>query len=391
MHPKIYLVFDNCFAIKRWVKPEDWMGVIRDLGVRYAEASTDNEMDPLFATGEYMRDWATEVLGFERKHGVKVVNFYTGYQTYRTVGFAHHDGRIRDKLLNEWHKALVDVAALIGAGIGFSFFAMPENALQDPVVYDETRRRILGILSELVGYAWAKGPVTISVEQMYAPHQPPWTIRGSKEYLRELFGLCGKPTYITIDLGHQIGQRKFLRLSPPRIRELLERFRAGEWVEGMWLGPRSAYRLFFDAVDQTLPALEGVVAKIEKEMDGYPHLFAREEDGDTYRWLEELGCYSPIVHVQQTNGVTSSHAPFTKENNDKGIIRGDRVLKAIAASYEKNDCPGMPPKCGEVFLSLELFAGNTDMNHDTLRKLKETVEYWRRFIPEDGTTLDRLI
>jgi len=89
--------------------------------------------------------------------------------------------------------------------------------------------------------------------------------------------------------------------------------------------------------------------------------------------------------------VTSSHAPFTRANNERGIIKGDNLLRAIAASYEKEASPGMPPKCGEIYLSLELFCGNTDLNHDTMRRLKETVEYWRRFIPRDGVELDKLL
>ena len=391
MYPKVYLVYDNCFAIKRWIEPEDWMALIKDLGVFFVEASTDNEMDPLFEPREYMDDWAVRVMDLEKKHGMKVVNFYTGYQTYRTAGFAHPDARIRRKLLDEWHKVLVDIAARIKAGIGFSFFAIPEKILQDPGKYGETKETILSVMSELVAYAWERGRVPISVEQMYAPHQPPWTIQGSKEYLRELCALTGKPSYITIDLGHQIGQRKFIRPSSSKIGELLQRFRKGDWVDNFWLGPQSAYRLFFDAVKSSPAKDDGVIGRIEREMDGYPYLFAKDEDGDTYRWFEELGCYSPIVHMQQTNGITSSHAAFTRENNEKGIIKGDKILRAIAASYEKSAVEGMPPKCGEIYLSFELFAGNADMNHDTLRKLRESVEYWRQFIPKDGMELDRLL
>lgn len=33
--PKIYLGLDNCFAIKRWINPEDWMRVTREIGFSY--------------------------------------------------------------------------------------------------------------------------------------------------------------------------------------------------------------------------------------------------------------------------------------------------------------------------------------------------------------------
>ena len=40
---KLYLAIDNCFACKRWVKPMDWMLLIRDLGLTMVEQSTDTE------------------------------------------------------------------------------------------------------------------------------------------------------------------------------------------------------------------------------------------------------------------------------------------------------------------------------------------------------------
>ena len=101
IYPRIYLVLDNCFAIKRWIKPSEWMQISQDLGFQYVQASTDNEIDPLFCTDAYMDDWFDEIKKLQDKTGVKVVNFYTGYQTYRTVGLAHPDRRIREKITNE--------------------------------------------------------------------------------------------------------------------------------------------------------------------------------------------------------------------------------------------------------------------------------------------------
>lgn len=389
-YPKIFLAADNCFAIKRWVKPSEWMRVTEEIGLKYIEASTDNECDPLFATAEYLEDWVKKVSDLQKKKNMKVVNFYTGYQTYRTVGLAHHDKLVRNKLLNEWLKPMVNYASQLEAGLGFSYFALPDEILQNPDRYEKTRHTIIEILSELINYAWEKSRVIINVEQMYAPHQPPWTIQGAKEYIKDLYGYCKKPSYITIDVGHQIGQKKFKRLDFFKTKDMLKRFRSGEWVENMWLGPESAYNIFFNTLK--IPALkeDPEIQKIEREMDRYPYLFANDEDGDTYRWLEELGCYSPIMHIQQNDGMASHHAPFTEKNNRTGIIKGDRLLEAIAKSYEQATGKDMPPKCDNIYLSLEIFSANTDMNYDIIKKLRETVTYWRKFIPEDGLRLDEL-
>jgi hypothetical protein len=391
-YPRIFLTVDNCFAIKRWIRPSTWMRTIQEIGAGYIEASTDNECDPLFATAEYLDDWAEEVLAKEQKRGIKLANFYTGYQTYRTVGLAHHDPRIRENLLNGWLKPMIRLARKVrAAGIGFSFFAMPDEVLQSPTAYAETEDIIYRILAELLAYASADRPVTVSVEQMYAPHQPPWTIEGSRQFLRRLYAHGRTPGYITIDVGHQVGQRRFLRPDRQSIEELLRKGRQGGRLENVWLGPSSAYELFRRALEAPASGDQAAAAEIDRQLAGYPYLFAQPIDGDTYAWLEQLGCYSPIIHMQQNNGVSSHHAPFTAANNRTGIIEGKKLLAALARSYEREPDMGMPPKTGEIYLCFELFASNIDYNFDTLARMRETMEYWRQFVPRDGMPLDKLL
>ena len=56
-YPKIYLALDNCFALKRWVEPETWLPLIKDLGYTSIQASYDNEFDMLYNTKEYIDSW----------------------------------------------------------------------------------------------------------------------------------------------------------------------------------------------------------------------------------------------------------------------------------------------------------------------------------------------
>ena len=93
---KNILVLDNCFALKRWIRPIEWLKLTKDLGFNYVQASTDNEIDPLFSPNGYIDDWFDEVKQGEQSIGIKVINFYTGYQTYRTVGLAHHDEECKE-------------------------------------------------------------------------------------------------------------------------------------------------------------------------------------------------------------------------------------------------------------------------------------------------------
>ena len=76
--------------------------------------------------------------------------------------------------------------------------------------------------------------------------------------------------------------------------------------------------------------------QIETDMDAHPHLFTTSRDCDCYEIIEQPGCYSPIIHLQQTNGQQSSHLPFTAEMNEKGIISGDKIWRALKAAYQSN-------------------------------------------------------
>ena len=108
-------------------------------------------------------------------------------------------------------------------------------------------------------------------------------------------------------------------------------------------------------------------------------------------WLERYGCYSPIVHLQQTDGTSSSHRPFTSPQNARGIIDGGRVLQAIAMSYDRRHAADLPSPCQEVYLTIEVFSGTADLPADLLADLAESVAYWRRFVPEDGVRLSEVV
>ena len=104
--PRLYLAVDNCFASKRWTKPAEWMHMLKSMGIRFVEASADNECDPLYMSEEYMERWVEEVKSESEKTGVKVANMYSGHGTYATLGLAHHDKSVRDRIQHEWIKPM---------------------------------------------------------------------------------------------------------------------------------------------------------------------------------------------------------------------------------------------------------------------------------------------
>jgi hypothetical protein len=103
-----------------------------------------------------------------------------------------------------------------------------------------------------------------------------------------------------------------------------------------------------------------------------------------------LAGHAPIVHLQQTTGQSSEHLPFTETCNRRGIIQAERVLQSMYASYSSPVGPELPPRCAEIYLTLELFAGTADYGSAIIDRMRESVLYWRKAVPEDGLRLDEL-
>ncbi|MEI6101145.1 MAG: TIM barrel protein [Eubacteriales bacterium] len=386
-YPRIHLVLDNCIAIKRWIKPSEWFQIAQDLGFRYIQASTDNEIDPLFSSAGYMDDWFEEVKKLQKKTGIRVINFYTGYQTYRTVGLAHYDIRNRTKISNDWIKNLIKrIADLQAKGVGFCFFAIPHNTLQNPDQYREIMDLVCEQMADIADFAFQNGGVQISNEQMYAPHQPPFTIKGTREFLQSIYVIKKRPNYVTIDVGHMVGQGRFVMPSKEKLEEAVSQ------NNPIWLGSDEAHQKFDEAVARKDGKRRSqLVDEILADIYEHDYLFSNSEDTDPYKWLESLACYSPIIHMQQTNGISSSHAAFTPETNKDGIIKGNQLLRAIKKSYDMNEEVPMQGLVEDIYLSFEIFASNVESKREIITKLQKTIDYWREFVPEDGIVLNELV
>ncbi|HEY3417742.1 MAG TPA: TIM barrel protein [Armatimonadota bacterium] len=388
--PRIYLAIDNCFASKRWTAPSDWAGVISDLGLRYVEASADNEIDPLYSTPEVLADWREEVLAAQQHTGVQVVSLYSGHGTYSTLGLAHPDPRVRAHMREDWLKVMLRNTSALHAGLGFFCHAFNEATLHDPAAYHAAVDCLYDDLAEVARTAEEYG-VTVGVEQMYTPHQLPWTIDSARLLLQAVTRRAQSPFYLTIDTGHQVGQRKFLRPDRPALLRALKQFRDTGSLDGCWLGPPSAYRYLREAAAASEDCQSSYLAQAEEEIARHPYLFAGDMDGDPYAWLSRLACYSPIIHLQQTDGKASAHRPFTDEYNRDGLIKPEKVLRAIAEAYAHDEEADLPPRCEKLYLTLEIFSGTADLPVDILSRLQRSVSYWRQAIPEDGLPLAELL
>ncbi len=388
-YPKIYLTLDNCFAIKRWTAPSQWMPLVKEIGFSSVQASFDNEIDFLYSPDWYMEKWFAQIEEQEEKTGVSVDTFYTGYQTYRTAGLGHFDGQMADYLTEEWMIKAVKRLGKRHSHMGVSFFALTEDVLQNPELYEQKYGEAVRRFKE-IGRCAVKNGIYFCSEAMYAPHQPSWTIKGTKKFLADCHEE-GCSVYTTIDAGHMTGQHRFRKPSREQIKESIEGAKADAQYPPIWIGAEHTINIWRKAAADKAH-METYLEEILEDIERYSYLFSdSEEDSSPYAWLQELACYSPIIHMQQTNGITASHAAFTQQNNEKGMIEGRKVLKAIEDAYEQPEDPSMPPRAKEIYLAFEIFGSNTEYSYEIINKLKETAAYWKQFVPENGIELDKLL
>ncbi len=380
MIPRIHLAIDNCFASKRWTEPIEWMAIARDAGISCIEASADNEIDPLYNTPDTIQSWRDSVLSASARTGGKVVNLFSGHGSYATLGLAHPDQRVRDHFHHDWLEPMIRSASALDAGLGFFCHAFSQSVLANPTRYDTTETDLFMRLADLADVAKTDNLSSISVEQMYSPHQIPWTVSGAQHLLKQVYSHSQAPFYLTLDTGHQIGQRRYLRPQQAEIEAYVAAVNQGEPIPLSWLTS-----LPFATREQ--PTVDSLLTYIE----AHPYLFAAQEDGDLYHWLRTLGCYSPIIHLQQTDGTVSGHKPFTEANNRMGIVDPAKVLRAIWESYQQPTDPDYPPLCEDIYLTFEIFSGTADYPAQILDNIRESAAYWRLFIPQDGLPLDQLI
>lgn len=384
--PKLYLGIDNCFAYKRWTLPDEWMRVIHELGLKYVEASADTELDPLYMGPEHTKRWieiAREECG---KWDIVIKNVYSGHGTYATAGIAHWAEEVRRRFIDDWMKAQIDTANAFSAGFGFFAHGFDEMYLQSHELYMRKLDELYDSLAEIAAYAKETGMNYCGLEQMYTPHMPPWTIDGTKTLLGEVSARAGAPFYTTVDLGHMNGQQFFLKPCEADILRLIVQARAGTPQKRVWMGTEKAMRIYRAACSGEMDA-QAAAAQILADAEANPHLFAQPVDGDIWAWVRALGCYSPIIHLQQSDGKSSPHWPFSENYNRIGVVSGEKLIASLAEAYAQPDDSAMPPACGEITLTLEPFLGTAGNTYDMLDELHESVAYWRRFVPKDGMRL----
>jgi len=62
------------------------------------------------------------------------------------------------------------------------------------------------------------------------------------------------------------------------------------------------------------------------------HCITADTVEDPHAWLEQLLPWSPVVHLQQTDGKADRHWAFSPEHDASGIVRPRRIVEIVKAS-----------------------------------------------------------
>jgi D-erythrulose 1-phosphate 3-epimerase len=144
--------------------------------------------------------------------------------------------------------------------------------------------------------------------------------------------------------------------------------------EALIFEPMSVPREMANTVEESLYLMNrvnessGVPMRICLDLGHSPHPSQR----DPYPWIEKLGKYSPVIHLQQTELNKSNHWPFTKEYNEKGIVHADKVIKTLEKAGVE-----------EALLLFEIsHREHWDTDFRIIQDLKESVDYWREYVKD---------
>ena len=132
-----------------------------------------------------------------------------------------------------------------------------------------------------------------------------------------------------------------------------------------------------DATEELMATLDGSTAvpvALCLDMGHACAAGASERDRDPYAWLERLGRYTQVVHLQQTDGLGDRHWPFTAEFNQQGIVEPDRVVDLVA---------GFQREAVELMLE-PMFAFEAE-DAQVLADLRESVAFWEPALRRLGT------
>jgi D-erythrulose 1-phosphate 3-epimerase len=193
------LGINNCFAVKRWPRPDDWAAIVaEDLGLDTVELSLDllDGLDTQAARDRMAEQTRVALV----RHGLRADTVFTGLAAYSLNLLMHPERDYRDAAVR-WYSGAIDLTAALGAtavGGHVGSLSVPDSA--DP---ERRAQRWTGLrhhLAELAAYAHQCGLDHLLVENLVTDREPS-TMALIEEILAER-AVDRAPVRLCLDLGH---------------------------------------------------------------------------------------------------------------------------------------------------------------------------------------------
>jgi sugar phosphate isomerase/epimerase len=193
------LGINTCFAVKRWPAPEDWLTIVRELGLDLVQHSLD--LVDLDTGPDDLASQASAVRAACQHGGVTLHSTFTGLAAYSANLLLHPDLARRDRAAS-WYRRAIDFTALAGAGsTGGHVGAYSVADWTDPGRREQLWRWLREALALLAGYARDAGLNYLMIENLAAAREPS-TMAGIRSLLT-----AGDARHVPIvaclDVGHQ--------------------------------------------------------------------------------------------------------------------------------------------------------------------------------------------
>lgn len=198
---KLYLGVNNCWAVKRWPLPEDWIEICRRFDVENVQFSFDL-LDP--KTSEpALSNMIRRVKEISSEADVNIQSTFTGLAAYSMNLLTHPDPGMRADAL-DWYGRAIEVTSLMGVDTtGGHLAAQSYNDFRDLKRRGFMEQVLIDSVRYLASYARSMGLKMLLWEPMPVMREPPTTIEDSKRLLEKVNFKDGVLVRLTIDLGHQ--------------------------------------------------------------------------------------------------------------------------------------------------------------------------------------------
>jgi D-erythrulose 1-phosphate 3-epimerase len=194
---RLTLGVNNCFAVKRWPRPDEWAPIIRDeLGLHHVQHSLDlSDLEHDFA-GE-----AESIRGACTAAELQVESVFTGLIAYSRNLMLAPERRERERAVRYWTDAIRFAAALGASSVGGHVGSLSRADADDPARHRALWSELQDHLGELRGVAAQHGIDALLVENMASDREPSRmselrSLMRTAEPQRAAVSLC-------LDVGHQ--------------------------------------------------------------------------------------------------------------------------------------------------------------------------------------------